>query len=158
MPKDIWSGTVQTGMRAMPDGPAEPVLLPMAQLFHPAIGSHYIDLAGGMVLMMTSFDHDERSEDLFHAHPAVAILPHPSVDGNKPLKSHVGAAGYKFAQRHLEALTSHPDLGIVETDSVLDEGVRFGAGAAAHPQCIQVEFVSGNPTGPVTVGSARNAA
>ena len=41
---------------------------------------------------------------------------------------------------------------------MLDEGARFGAGAAAHPQRIQVEFVSGNPTGPVTVGSARNAA
>jgi arginyl-tRNA synthetase len=41
---------------------------------------------------------------------------------------------------------------------VLDEGDRFGAGAAANPQRIQVEFVSGNPTGPVTVGSARNAA
>ena len=41
---------------------------------------------------------------------------------------------------------------------VLDEGDRFGAGAAAHPQRMQVEFVSGNPTGPVTVGSARNAA
>jgi arginyl-tRNA synthetase len=41
---------------------------------------------------------------------------------------------------------------------VLDEGDRFGAGAAARPQKMQVEFVSGNPTGPVTVGSARNAA
>ena len=41
---------------------------------------------------------------------------------------------------------------------VLDEGDRFGAGAAASPQRMQVEFVSGNPTGPVTVGSARNAA
>jgi arginyl-tRNA synthetase len=41
---------------------------------------------------------------------------------------------------------------------VLEEGDRFGAGAAARPQRLQVEFVSGNPTGPVTVGSARNAA
>jgi hypothetical protein len=129
--KDIWSGAVQTGMRAMPDGPDEPVLLPMAQLFHPAIGSHYIDLAGGLVLMMTSFDHDERSEDLFHAHPAVAILPHPSVDGNKPLKNHIGAAGYKFAQHHLEALTAHPHLGIIETDSVLDVARKA---SAIHPE------------------------
>ena len=43
-------------------------------------------------------------------------------------------------------------------ERVLDEGARFGAGAAARPQRLQVEFVSGNPTGPVTVGSARNAA
>jgi arginyl-tRNA synthetase len=43
-------------------------------------------------------------------------------------------------------------------DRVLDEAAGYGAGAAATPQRIQVEFVSGNPTGPVTVGSARNAA
>jgi hypothetical protein len=103
----------------------------MVQLFHPIVGSHYIDLSNGMVLMMTSFDHDERSEDLFHAHPAVAILPHPSVEGNKPLKNHVGATGYKFAQRHLDALTSHPDLGIVVTDSVLDVARKA---AAIHPE------------------------
>jgi arginyl-tRNA synthetase len=41
---------------------------------------------------------------------------------------------------------------------ILAEGARYGAGAAATPQRIQVEFVSGNPTGPVTVGAARNAA
>jgi hypothetical protein len=73
-----------------------------------------------MVLMMTSFDHDERCEDLFHAHPAVAILPHPTMDGRKLLKNHVGTAHYKFEQRHLDALTSHPELKIVETDTVLD--------------------------------------
>ena len=41
---------------------------------------------------------------------------------------------------------------------ILAQGGRFGSGAAARPQRMQVEFVSGNPTGPVTVGSARNAA
>jgi hypothetical protein len=131
LPKEVWSGKVQTGTRILPDESSEPVSIPMIQIFHPMIGSHYIDLPNGMVLVMTSFDHDKRSEDLFHAHPAVAILPHPSVEGNKPLKSHVGAAGYKFAQCHLEALTSHPDLGIVETDSVLDVARKA---AAIHPE------------------------
>jgi arginyl-tRNA synthetase len=41
---------------------------------------------------------------------------------------------------------------------VLAEGPRYGSGAAARPQRIQVEYVSGNPTGPVTVATARNAA
>src|SRR4051794_20320168 len=41
---------------------------------------------------------------------------------------------------------------------VLDEGARYGAAAAAAPQRIQVEYVSANPVGPLTVGSARNAA
>jgi len=43
-------------------------------------------------------------------------------------------------------------------ERILAAGSRYGAGAAATPQRIQVEYVSGNPTGPVTVGSARNAA
>jgi len=42
--------------------------------------------------------------------------------------------------------------------AVLDAGDGFGAGAPADPQRIQVEMVSANPTGPVTVASARNGA
>lgn len=127
LPKDVWGGTVQTGTRSNPNGSVEPVLLPMIQLFHPMLGSHYIDLPNGMVLMMTSFDHNERSEDIFHAHPQVAILPHPVRDGNKPLKNHIGAPGYKFEQHHLDALTGHPDLGILPTDSVLDVARKASA-------------------------------
>jgi len=41
---------------------------------------------------------------------------------------------------------------------VLDEGTGYGGGATPHPQRLQVEFVSGNPTGPMTVATARNAA
>src|SRR6476646_4478487 len=43
-------------------------------------------------------------------------------------------------------------------ERVLEEGRRYGAGAAATPQKVQVEYVSGNPTGPVTASTARNAA
>jgi hypothetical protein len=131
LPKDVWNGTMQTGTRALPDGSTEAVLQPVTQFFHPLIGSHYIDLANGMILMMTSFDHDERCEDLFHAHPEVAILPHPAQDGNKPLKAHLGRPGYKFEQHHLDSLTSHRDLGVLETDSVLDVARKA---AAIHPE------------------------
>jgi arginyl-tRNA synthetase len=40
----------------------------------------------------------------------------------------------------------------------LDAGGLFGAGGAALPEHILVEFVSANPTGPMHVGHARNAA
>jgi arginyl-tRNA synthetase len=44
-------------------------------------------------------------------------------------------------------------------EGVLDEGERFGAGAGADGrERIIVEFVSANPTGPMHVGHARNAA
>jgi arginyl-tRNA synthetase len=42
---------------------------------------------------------------------------------------------------------------------ILDAGDAFGAGsAAAAPERVQVEMVSANPTGPLTVAHARNAA
>jgi arginyl-tRNA synthetase len=37
-------------------------------------------------------------------------------------------------------------------------GWKYGAGAAEAPERVQVEMVSANPTGPITVASARNGA
>jgi arginyl-tRNA synthetase len=41
---------------------------------------------------------------------------------------------------------------------VLEAGDQFGAGGAGEPERVLVEFVSANPTGPMHVGHARNAA
>jgi arginyl-tRNA synthetase len=41
---------------------------------------------------------------------------------------------------------------------VLEVGEAFGAGGSREPERILVEFVSANPTGPMHVGHARNAA
>ena len=41
---------------------------------------------------------------------------------------------------------------------ILAAGTAFGGGSAEQPQTIQVEMVSANPTGPITVASARNGA
>jgi arginyl-tRNA synthetase len=41
---------------------------------------------------------------------------------------------------------------------ILDAGAAYGGGSATERQRIQVEMVSANPTGPLTVGSARNGA
>jgi arginyl-tRNA synthetase len=42
--------------------------------------------------------------------------------------------------------------------AALAAGENFGAGRLSEPERIQVEFVSANPTGPITVASARHAA
>ena len=42
--------------------------------------------------------------------------------------------------------------------AVLEAGERFGAGVVAEAQRIQVEFVSANPTGPLTAAGGRHAA
>jgi arginyl-tRNA synthetase len=41
---------------------------------------------------------------------------------------------------------------------IVGAGEMFGAGSAETPERIQVEMVSANPTGPITVAHARNAA
>jgi arginyl-tRNA synthetase len=41
---------------------------------------------------------------------------------------------------------------------ILEAGDRYGDGSAVTKERVQVELVSANPTGPLTVGSARNAA
>ena len=41
---------------------------------------------------------------------------------------------------------------------ILRAGSGFGAASPEHRQRIQVEMVSANPTGPITVASARNGA
>ena len=43
-------------------------------------------------------------------------------------------------------------------EAVAEIDDEYGAGSPAQPQRIQVELVSANPTGPVTVASARNGA
>ena len=40
----------------------------------------------------------------------------------------------------------------------LTAGTAFGGGSASPPERVQVEMVSANPTGPITVASARNGA
>jgi arginyl-tRNA synthetase len=42
--------------------------------------------------------------------------------------------------------------------SIVDAGRGFGGGTAEAPERIQVELVSANPTGPITVASGRNGA
>jgi arginyl-tRNA synthetase len=47
---------------------------------------------------------------------------------------------------------------LAAVDEVLAAGDAFGAGTAARRERIQVEFVSANPTGPLTAASGRHAA
>jgi arginyl-tRNA synthetase len=43
------------------------------------------------------------------------------------------------------------------TQRILREGATWGRLAAAHPEHVNVEFVSANPTGPLHIGNARGA-
>ena len=62
-------------------------------------------------------------------------------------------AGPGFVNLFLEDAWFSSTLG-----AILDAGSSFGGGWADPAQRIQVEMVSANPTGPITVASARNGA
>ena len=54
-------------------------------------------------------------------------------------------------------------LNLVVTDAFLADALgeiddRYGSGSAASPERVNVEMVSANPTGPITVAAARNGA
>ncbi|HEY7003225.1 MAG TPA: arginine--tRNA ligase [Gaiellaceae bacterium] len=51
-----------------------------------------------------------------------------------------------------------PDWYAEALGEILAAGADYGAGSAKRAERVQVEFVSANPTGPLTVASARNAA
>ena len=72
---------------------------------------------------------------------------------DSPLISSVEVAGPGFINIRVA-----PEWYRQAVTAVIAQGERFGAGAAADPKRIQVEYVSGNPTGPVTASTARNAA
>ena len=55
-------------------------------------------------------------------------------------------------------LFMHPRWFAAALEGVLNAGEAFGAGGASAPERVLVEFVSANPTGPMHVGHARNAA
>ena len=115
LPKSVFTGQIQIGTQVEAGAgedengkKATAVMLDVVNLFHPMIGSHYIDLPDGMILMCTSFDHSEIAEDLFHGHPEVAILPHPTLMGNVTLKEHVGSHAHRFQPHHLSRSQTKP--------------------------------------------------
>jgi len=69
------------------------------------------------------------------------------------LVEHAEAAGPGFVNLRLsDAWLEDAIRGILEA------GEAYGAGSSASPERIQVEMVSANPTGPLTVASGRNGA
>ncbi|MEI2701097.1 MAG: arginine--tRNA ligase [Baekduia sp.] len=55
-------------------------------------------------------------------------------------------------------LTLSDDWYLESLDQIVAAGERYGAEVALAPENVNVEFVSANPTGPVHMGHARNAA
>jgi arginyl-tRNA synthetase len=72
--------------------------------------------------------------------------------GSPPGVSEVSVAAPGFLNLRLA-----DDWVAAQVGPIRAAGSGFGLGQAAEPQSINVEFVSANPTGPLTVGNARGA-
>jgi arginyl-tRNA synthetase len=69
-----------------------------------------------------------------------------------------GLAGVEVAGPGFLNLTVDDGWLAASLAGILEEGRRFGGGSAAEPERVQIELVSANPTGPITVAAARNGA
>ncbi len=75
-----------------------------------------------------------------------------------------GAAGLPAVERAEVAGPGFVNLFLLDEwfaaalGEILEDGDAYGSGGAAQPERVQVEMVSANPTGPLTVASARNGA
>jgi hypothetical protein len=80
------------------------------------------DPSNGLILMTTAFDPSETQdfETLFHGHPDVAVLPHPTTMGHVKLVDHVGDPVHKYQHHHHQALLDLPGLDLHPDDTVID--------------------------------------
>jgi arginyl-tRNA synthetase len=69
-----------------------------------------------------------------------------------------GVAGVEVAGPGFLNLTVDDAWLATSLDTVLAAGRGYGSGSATTPERVQVELVSANPTGPITVAAARNGA
>jgi len=99
-------------------------------LFHSRIGSHYVDLAGGMVLVSTDFDNPA-AEEKWHLHPEVARLWNSTTEQSSKLSDLLlpAHARKQFTQAHLAALNS---IGITGEHTVADV---HRIASTLHPGC-----------------------
>lgn len=111
-PKEKWAGEVYdlsgnavnhtvdapmsqlTYVRSLHDPPPEPmpaeirqVAIPMRNidLFNPSVGSHYIDIEDGNIVMTACLDHSEYCSEIWHNYTEVGRAPHPVYEGNVTL-------------------------------------------------------------------------
>jgi len=81
---------------------------------------------------------------------AIAEALVKALAGDDVVKS-VDIAGPGFVNLRLQPSVIHAEL-----EAILAEGAAYGRSAAAYGERVNVEFVSANPTGPITVAAARN--
>ncbi|HEY7538104.1 MAG TPA: arginine--tRNA ligase [Gaiellaceae bacterium] len=117
------------------------------------------ELAGHVVVL-------ERPKDPAHGDYATNVALQAGPKAGRPPRELAGELAAKVAElpeveRSEVAGPGFVNLWLADAffvDAVAEIGEDYGAGWAAERERVQVEMVSANPTGPITVASARNGA
>jgi arginyl-tRNA synthetase len=142
--EQAWAAAVETGaLPAMPaDQPAPPI-----ESERPAKAEHG-DLSTNLAMKLA---RPLRRPPLAIAEALAEALSAAAGEPGSPVASATAAAP-GFINLHLS------DLVLEETiDAVLAAPASWGRVAPIRPRSVNVEFVSANPTGPLTIGNARGA-
>jgi arginyl-tRNA synthetase len=139
-----WREAVAAGaLPAIPDDQAAPAV----EIERPAKAEHG-DLATNLAMKLA---RPLRRPPLAIAEAIVERLSAASSRPGSPIAS-AAAAAPGFINLHLS------DAVLEETiDAILASPASWGRVAAIRPRNVNVEFVSANPTGPLTIGNARGA-
>ncbi|HET7471879.1 MAG TPA: arginine--tRNA ligase [Candidatus Limnocylindrales bacterium] len=141
-----WAAAVASG--ALPETP-DGAELPTVEIERPANAEHG-DLATNLALKLA---RPYRRAPLDIAGVLAAAIEAEIADpaGGSPFASVVvappGFLNLRLADRTLEAAVA----------AILAEPAAWGRVPAVRPRRVNVEFVSANPTGPLTIGNARGA-
>ncbi len=108
----------------------------------------------------------ERPKDPTHGDYATNVALQTARGVGRPpreVAEELGARAVELPEVERTEVAGPGFLNLWVSDAFLGEvlaeiGGDYGGGSAANPERIQVEMVSANPTGPLTVASARNAA
>ena len=139
-----WGEAVRSG--ALPALPAD-VETPLVEVARPANADHG-DLSSNLALKLA---RPLRQSPMAIAAVLAAALTESAGSPGRPIESvMVAAPGF---------LNVRVAAGFIEAslDQARTAGDGFGRVPAAAPRHVNVEFVSANPTGPLTVGNARGA-
>jgi arginyl-tRNA synthetase len=142
--QEAWDRAVANG--ALPDAP-ERMSLPAVEVSRPASAEHG-DLASNLALQLA---RPYRRRPLEIAEALATEVERGITEPSSPIAS-VEVAAPGFLNLRLS------DRALEETiEAVLAAPAAWGRVAPVRPRRVNVEFVSANPTGPLTIGNARGA-
>lgn len=104
--------------------------LDVANHAHAKLAFHCASAEGSTYVLVSTDFHSEYVEDAWESHEHVAVLPHPTFEGNDKIATHIDSPTKKLKARHVGALEKHSTLGFDLLDTVHSLAAKA---AVIHP-------------------------